>query len=199
MSNGDDLKEKQQKLDEIKEIMSQFQEKLNSTTRELNKTKEKLASTTTELEEAKEPPNAKLEKLKTEINDSITKNSELEKELHDAKANITELNKKIKDLEDSLFRKEVEIKKLKEIIGEKDKTHSQKVTQKEQIKKEIHMPKPQEIKVEYKSEERKTCPNCGAVGHDIKTFENRDKILDYLDHKTLYAKKNICRKCGHEF
>ena len=35
MSNEDDVREKQQKLAEIKEIMSQFQEKLDSNSKEL--------------------------------------------------------------------------------------------------------------------------------------------------------------------
>ena len=167
MSNEDDVMQKQQKLAEIKEIMSQFQEKLNSTTKELN--------------------------------DSIAKNSELENQLHDANTNITELNNKIKELENILSQKEEEIHNLKVIIGEKDKMLDQKATQEEQVKRELQVSKIQEIEVEYEGEERKTCANCGAVGQDIKVIENRDKILDYMDHKPIYARKNICKKCGHEF
>ena len=138
------------------------------------------------------------------LDDSNAKNSELEKQLNDINSIITDLNRRIKELEDILSQKELEIQKLKELVGEKDQIITQQAAQKTQIKS---VPKPdqklvltpQEALVEVKSGERKICPECGAVGHDIKTLENRDKILDYLDHKPIYARKYICIKCGHEF
>ncbi len=45
---------------------------------------------------------------------------------------------------------------------------------------------------------RRQCPNCGAVGFDIKEVEDRSKIVSYIP-KPIYAKKNVCSKCGYEF
>ena len=43
------------------------------------------------------------------------------------------------------------------------------------------------------------CPMCGAVDRDIKTIEDRSKVLTYIGHIPMYAKKNVCKKCGYEF
>ncbi|MHA2473154.1 MAG: hypothetical protein ACXAES_07975, partial [Promethearchaeota archaeon] len=51
----------------------------------------------------------------------------------------------------------------------------------------------------FASEERITCPMCGAVGHDIKTVEDKGKVLSYVGHIPMYAKKHVCKKCGYEF
>ncbi|MHA1149067.1 MAG: hypothetical protein ACTSR8_12585 [Promethearchaeota archaeon] len=45
---------------------------------------------------------------------------------------------------------------------------------------------------------RKQCPNCGASAFNIKEVEDRTKILSYIP-KPIYAKKNVCTKCGYEF
>ena len=51
----------------------------------------------------------------------------------------------------------------------------------------------------FTSDERITCPMCGAVGSDIKTIEDKSKVLSYVGHIPMYAKKNVCKKCGYEF
>jgi len=43
---------------------------------------------------------------------------------------------------------------------------------------------------------RRVCPNCGSTA--IKEVEDKTKILSYIP-KPIYAKKNICTKCGYEF
>ncbi|GAG89053.1 unnamed protein product [marine sediment metagenome] len=37
-----------------------------------------------------------------------------------------------------------------------------------------------------------------AVGKFIKSVDDREKVLGYPDGVPLYAKKNICVKCGYE-
>lgn len=47
---------------------------------------------------------------------------------------------------------------------------------------------------------RKTCPNCGAVGNDLREEDDYTKILyEYRGLMKMYAKKNICKKCGYEW
>ncbi|GAH08668.1 unnamed protein product, partial [marine sediment metagenome] len=43
---------------------------------------------------------------------------------------------------------------------------------------------------------RRVCPNCGSTA--IKEVEDKTKIVSYIP-KPIYAKKNICTKCGYEF
>jgi len=45
---------------------------------------------------------------------------------------------------------------------------------------------------------RRECPNCGAHGPSIKEVEDKTKIISYIP-KPIYAKKNVCLKCGYEF
>jgi len=40
---------------------------------------------------------------------------------------------------------------------------------------------------------------CGSVGGDIKTVEDKTKVLSYVGHIPMYAKKHVCKKCGYEF
>ncbi|MFW9895217.1 MAG: hypothetical protein ACFFDB_14345 [Promethearchaeota archaeon] len=51
----------------------------------------------------------------------------------------------------------------------------------------------------YKSEDRLMCPNCGAVGKDIKTEEDKSRVLGYIGHSPMYGKRNVCKKCGEQF
>jgi hypothetical protein len=40
---------------------------------------------------------------------------------------------------------------------------------------------------------------CGAVGHNIKVEEDKTKVLSYVGHIPMYAKKHVCKKCGYDF
>lgn len=48
------------------------------------------------------------------------------------------------------------------------------------------------------STSRRVCVNCGAIGPAIKEVEDKTRIISYIP-KTIYAKKNVCTKCGFEF
>ncbi|MGB5911485.1 MAG: hypothetical protein WBH31_09850, partial [Promethearchaeia archaeon] len=51
----------------------------------------------------------------------------------------------------------------------------------------------------FAGDERITCPMCRAVGGNIKTVEYKSKVLSYVGHIPMYAKKHVCKKCGYEF
>ncbi|MFX1488217.1 MAG: hypothetical protein ACFFBI_03655, partial [Promethearchaeota archaeon] len=62
-----------------------------------------------------------------------------------------------------------------------------------EVESELETLKPPDIGAGgFASEERITCPNlnripvlkvlCGAVGHDIKTVEDKGKVLSYVGH-----------------
>ena len=50
-----------------------------------------------------------------------------------------------------------------------------------------------------RNEFRITCPKCQAVGKSIRKVDDREKILSYHGNIPMYAKKYICKTCGHEW
>ncbi|MBY9005529.1 MAG: hypothetical protein KGD63_02120 [Candidatus Lokiarchaeota archaeon] len=45
---------------------------------------------------------------------------------------------------------------------------------------------------------RKICPKCGAVGHSIMDFIDKNNIISYTP-VIIYGKKNRCKNCGKDF
>ena len=48
------------------------------------------------------------------------------------------------------------------------------------------------------SGKKRQCPKCGAMGFDIKEFDDKTKIISYVPRR-IYAKKRVCIKCRFEF
>ena len=147
----------------------------------------------------------KIEKLNTEVFDlkkTITLNvDEINKsnaETNTLKAQIEDLNKKNEELTNSLTEKDSNIKELNDALVEKDNIIDIQNAKIEKAETEITALQPAAPKT-YTSEDRLMCPSCGAVGRDIKAEEDKTKVLSYVGHKPLYAKKNICKKCGYTF
>jgi len=47
--------------------------------------------------------------------------------------------------------------------------------------------------------DRLKCYKCGSVGKDIKVVEDKSKALSYVGNIPMYAKYNVCKKCGYQF
>ena len=45
---------------------------------------------------------------------------------------------------------------------------------------------------------KRKCPKCGAMGFDIKEFDDKTKIISYVPRR-IYARKRVCIKCRYEF
>jgi len=45
---------------------------------------------------------------------------------------------------------------------------------------------------------KRKCPKCGAMGFDIKEFDDKTKIISYVPRR-IYARKKVCIKCRYEF
>ncbi|KKK44383.1 MAG: hypothetical protein Lokiarch_18770 [Candidatus Lokiarchaeum sp. GC14_75] len=57
-----------------------------------------------------------------------------------------------------------------------------------------------EIKSEdSSSKQRLICPKCGVFGHNLKSIDDKSKVLSYIGSRPIYRKKYACRKCGEEF
>ncbi|HMF32407.1 MAG TPA: hypothetical protein VKK79_13380, partial [Candidatus Lokiarchaeia archaeon] len=61
--------------------------------------------------------------------------------------------------------------------------------------KELEPPAPSAA--DFGLEQRIVCPMC--QGHEIKSVEDKTRVLSYVGHVPLYAKKNVCKRCGYEF
>ncbi|KKK45558.1 hypothetical protein LCGC14_0853570 [marine sediment metagenome] len=49
------------------------------------------------------------------------------------------------------------------------------------------------------SKQRLACPKCGAFGHNLKSVDDKSKVLSYMGSRPIYRKKYACRNCGEEF
>ena len=45
---------------------------------------------------------------------------------------------------------------------------------------------------------KRICPQCGAMGFDIKEEDDKSQIISYIPRR-IYAKKRVCTKCFLEF
>jgi DNA repair exonuclease SbcCD ATPase subunit len=110
------------------------------------------------------------------------------------------LNSQIEELNNFISMKDAKIEELSSSLGEKEKIIGDTTAQLEEVEAELDEFKPPEIGTGgFAAEERVTCPMCGAVGSDIKTVEDKSKVLSYIGHIPMYAKKQVCKKCGYEF
>ena len=99
-----------------------------------------------------------------------------------------------------MLQKNGEINNLSGSIGEKEKLIEAQTSLIEEVETELSELKPPDIgSGGFVSDERTTCPMCGAVGHNIKQIEDKGKVLSYVGHIPMYAKKHVCKKCGYEF
>jgi chromosome segregation ATPase len=152
----------------------------------------------------------KLEKnsnLENQLNEATDKNEslssqveELSTKLSTAQGEITQLNSQISELNNTLLQRDNQVQELSNALSEKEKNLESASAHLQEVESELEELKPPEIGAGgFASDERITCPMCGAVGTDIKTVEDKHKVLSYVGHIPMYAKKHVCKKCGYEF
>ncbi len=124
--------------------------------------------------------------------------NKLNAEVEESKPKIAELTKINEELKKDLGEKEAKITELTDALNEKEKALNEQASKLELAETELSALKPA-APTEYKSEERLVCPNCGARGKDLKVEEDKSKVLGYVGHSPLYAKINVCKKCGYKF
>ena len=114
------------------------------------------------------------------------------------KSQIDELTKKTEELNNSISEKDAKIEELTKALIEKDKVIEDQKANISKAEAELTELKPV-APTEYSSEDRLICPSCGAVGKDIKSEEDKSKVLGYIGHSPMYGKVNVCKKCGMKF
>ncbi|MFX1344460.1 MAG: hypothetical protein ACFFAI_05090 [Promethearchaeota archaeon] len=169
-----DLEEHKTKVSDLEEIIA-----------ELETSTEKVVDLETQLNEA----NSTISANQSEIEDLTSKLSEMDK-----------LNAQLGELNNTLLQRDTQIQELTDALGEKEQALESTSAHLSEVESELEELKPPDIgSGGFAADERITCPMCGAVGHDIKTVEDKGKVLSYVGHIPMYAKKNVCKKCGYEF
>ena len=104
------------------------------------------------------------------------------------------------ELNNILLQKDTKVQELTEMIGDKEKLINAQTAHLEEVESELGELKPPELGTGgFASDERTTCPMCGSTGNAIKQIEDKTKVLSYVGHIPMYAKKHVCKKCGYEF
>ena len=107
---------------------------------------------------------------------------------------------KVDEKKDLFSQKETKPQEVKEDFEAKNKFLEEQASQFKEQEEKLSELKPPEIKPEgLLSKERLSCPKCGAVGHIIKSVDDKSKVLSYIGSRPIYQKKKICRNCGQEF
>ncbi len=132
-----------------------------------------------------------------EIRDLTAKNTDFLKQIDDLNAELTAKNSTLENLKERLDQLEPQLAESKVKVNELQARVSEKDLSMEELEgklKDFESPIPDMADI---GEERVTCPMCGAV--DVRQVEDKTKVLSYVGHIPIYAKKNQCRKCGYEF
>jgi chromosome segregation ATPase len=191
-------------IKELKEILTKKDEEIAN----LAKSKDDMSS---ELEKAKEKMSElenkvnEIDKLNLEVYDlkkTITLKDEslakIKTEMESLSPKLTELIKINEELKKSVAEKESKITELMESLAEKEKVLDEQKSRIVKAETELAALKPSEP-TQFTSEERLVCPKCGARGKDLKVEEDKSKVLGYVGHVPMYAKTNVCKKCGEKF
>lgn len=161
---------------------------------EIKKLVDKDSNLDSELEQGK----AKITELENQVKELSSSKESISSEVGDLKSQIEALNKKIGDLNNSLSEKDSKLEELTKAISESEKIIEEQKASLTKAEGELVELKPA-APTEYSSEDRLICPSCGAVGKDIKSEEDKSKILGYIGHSPMYSKINVCKKCGQNF
>lgn len=205
----DEMKDLTTDLDN--KIVKALQNKVSTYEAEISELKDILAKKDEEianLGKSRDILSSKLEDTRgkiSELENTANKIDKLNSEIYDLKKTITlkddelnKLNAEIDDLKQEMDDLKQEIAKLNENLKEKEKTFDEQKVKLEKAETELSALKPAEP-MEYTSKERLICPMCGARGKDLKVEEDKSKVLSYVGHSPLYAKINVCKKCGYKF
>ncbi|MHA2282098.1 MAG: hypothetical protein ACXAC5_14750 [Promethearchaeota archaeon] len=161
---------------------------------ELNSLKEKISEF--------DKSSARISELENQIKElSTSKDNEsasLQSEISNLTSKVEELTSKNEQITKSLSEKESKLGEISKSLEEKEKVIGEQEAQLEKLETELSALKPVEPTA-YTSEDRLICPSCGAVGKDIKTEEDKSKVLGYIGHKPMHGKINVCKKCGEQF
>lgn len=198
---------------ELKEKIAELEKKLEEEQSKFKDAKSENDAALEMADDATSTLNQENMELMEQLKEANTKIETLQSELSSSKENSNqnvELQNKINELHTILSNKEQEITNLNsqisDLSAQTSVPASPPIGNREESSIPIPTPNlsstlPPNIDIsqfEALDRTRKQCPNCGASAFNIKEVEDRSKIISYIP-KPIYAKKNVCTKCGYEF
>ncbi|MFW9825103.1 MAG: hypothetical protein ACFFE4_19335 [Candidatus Thorarchaeota archaeon] len=149
-----------------------------------------------------EADSGRVVELENQINKLSSSNeseiASLKSEVNNLRSKVEGLTSKNEEISKFLSEKETKLADITNALEEKEKIIEEQKTKLEKAETELTALKPAETST-YTSEDRLICPECGAVGKDIKTEEDKSKVLGYIGHSPMYGKIHACKRCGRQF
>jgi chromosome segregation ATPase len=179
----------EKEYNEMKASVDNFMNKVQSTEGELDRR-------SSDLEVAHEQIKYLNEKA-DEIRGLSEKSAGYLKQIDDLNAELTGKNSTLDNLKARLDQIEPQLGEARAKVNELQARVSEKDLSMEELEgklKDFESPVPEISDI---GDERIVCPMCGDV--HTRQVEDKTKVLSYVGHIPIYAKKNQCRKCGYEF
>jgi chromosome segregation ATPase len=172
--------------DQIREINANMASAINEKDEEIAELNGKIAEGETKangLQANIDELNSKIEALEGEKAALQSEKNEITNEKDRLNAKIAMFEQKVESLNSQLGDLNARIAEMESTIADQDRKN-----------KELEPVSPES---EFHSENRIICPMCGST--DIKNVEDKNRVLSYVGHVPIYAKKRVCKKCSYEF
>ncbi|MFX1339697.1 MAG: hypothetical protein ACFFDK_13885 [Promethearchaeota archaeon] len=139
----------------------------------------------------------RISSLTNELEDEKKRAKKLEEQINQSTSN---LSAKDDEIIGTILQQDAKIQEMNEKLIKKDEILAIQLSRIEAIELELRTFKSHEVfGTDMSGGERLKCPKCNAVGKDIKFVEDKTKVLSYVGNMPMYAKINVCKKCGHQF
>ena len=188
---------------ELQYLAKLYDEETTSLTQELENEKKKAPKYEEELNEIKAKLIEKYEEildLTSKVDNFNNKKTSMEQEIEKLRNELEGANNKIDDQQNIISQQEARIQEISEEIKNKDTIIEEQTTLYEALQMELKEYKgPEAIVDDTSNGDRLKCYKCGSVGKDIKVVEDKSKALSYVGNIPMYAKYNVCKKCGYQF
>ena len=188
---------------ELQYLAKLYDEETTSLTQELENEKKEATKYEEELNEIKPKLIEKYEEildLTSKVDNFNNKKTSMEQEIEKLRNELEGANNKIDDQQNIISQQEAQIQDKSEEIKNKDTIIEEQITLYEVLQMELKEYKgPEAIVDDTSNGDRLKCYKCGSVGKDIKVVEDKSKALSYVGNIPMYAKYNVCKKCGYQF
>jgi len=205
------LEEKASKYDALILEHTTLQEQFKNASEELSQTKGQLAQIAQTIEDTTEKitdlSNANID-LTKKLEFSNAQAGEFNTKMLEAQQQVDELNKQVSGLKELnekntalIAQKDADTTRVQELeqkLDQKEVALQEKILVADEFEakvKELEPPIPDVSS--YDLDSRVTCPMCN--GTEIKDIEDKSKVLSYVGHMPMYARKKMCKKCGYEW
>ncbi len=204
-----ELEKNSSKVSELEFLLKEKEQKFLQIT---NSSGSEILRITSELEDAR----GKISELENDLNRAISNSKAKDEEIRRLAGKVedlslltgmieeldTEKNNLEAQSKNLSEQKESEIQNLESALTEKNKLLEAQAIHIEEVEKELEILKPTEVEESVfppSYDTRIFCLRCDAKGKNIREVEDRNNILYYNNGIPIFAKKYVCKNCGHNW